>query len=260
MKAKCSKAVVIKADPCRLKSQQEGMSASERTYGIKMKENGQAMNYLQTFIALCLLMAGLAIPGAEGAVTATPEGVQVYSNGVLQGSAFKFIISNSPAVIVSGGQAIIDVAGGTSGASNFTDLNITNLTLYGVPSFATNAIKEGYGPAGSFGGYVCTNFLSFATNTAVQWLEITNNVVFLLTTNRDHSSAKHLRIQVWIKPAHFNQATNRTIVFHSSWGRLSGGITNTLLSNSVGVLDLTLVSGGTSGEAAVFAGWTPTLP
>lgn len=119
-----------------------------------------------------------------------------------------------------------------SSTASATVTGITNgalkgITNYGMFSWASNTVNEG--TDGSFGAYVATNFISFSdTNNAFQWISITNNLNWFFCTNLGSGSRP---VEVWISPSHFWIATNRQIIFPTTFHMMSGGYTNTLWSN-----------------------------
>ena len=117
------------------------------------------------------------------------------------------------------------------GGTNWAQVNITN---YSQITWNTNALSEG--TDGAYGGFIGSNFISFsATNNPLQILPQTNNQNWFLATNID---AGVRVVEVVLQPSHFYIATNRQVIFPSTFKMMSGGYTNTLWSNRTAVVTL----------------------
>lgn len=149
---------------------------------------------------------------------------------------------------------ISELPAGGGAVSAMTNVSINGLTNFGFIEYATNGLAEG-ALGGAIGAYISTNYISF-TNGPVQWLQLTNNTVYINTTNRDAGTG-HRYIELNLVPTHFNQAINRSIILNSSMRRFSGAITNACVSNKVMVVRLKRTGGGT--EADVWASVEPEL-
>jgi len=207
----------------------------------------------------------LAIGACLCALTTHGAGLNVTTNGgVVTPTNFpRLLIGAGSNVVVtptntgSGWAIHLDVpAAGTGGGggsgSGATNYALNNWTNYGQVSWRSNAVVEGEG--GAYGGYVATNVVSF-TNGPIQWLTMTNNVLWLWTTNRDAGEQRN--VELWISPTHHWIATNRVVILNSGWRRFSGAQTNALGSNKLGIVRLRLLANG--GESAVGASWEPEL-
>lgn len=203
----------------------------------------------------------VVLPGLNATVTKTStNGTNFYlvspagafTNWTLSTNAIADAASNR--VVVLPGDNVTVSKTSTNGTNFYTVsgaaggggpvVGLTNIALHGVTNssqwtWRTNALNEG--TDGSHGGYVSSNFVSFsATNQPVQWLELTNNRVFVLATNLTEGNRT---VELWLIAKHFHVATNREIIFPSTWKMMSGGHTNTLWSNRTARVTLRCLGG-----------------